>query len=51
MLDQFNLGTLSGDKPFQIEAKISNADLMKVGIVIFIAFFLSTFLANLIIKK
>jgi hypothetical protein len=51
MLDQFNLGTISGDKPFQVEAKVSNNDLIKVGVVIFISFFLSTFLANLILKK
>ena len=48
MQEQFNLGVISGDKPLKIEAKITDIDLLKIGIVIFIAFFLSGLLANII---
>lgn len=50
-LGDFDLGVISGDKALKHEFVLNNTDLIKIGAVIFVAFFVSTLLANLITRK
>ena len=50
MLNDFDLGVISGDKTLKVEAVISNKDLLRIAVVIFVAFFLSGMLANVVAK-
>ena len=49
-MENLDLGVLSGDATLKHELVLNNAELIKIGLVIFVAFFVSTFLANLITK-
>jgi hypothetical protein len=50
-LGELDLGVITGDKTLKHEFVLSNTDLLKVGVVIFIAFFISTLLGNLLVRK
>lgn len=50
-LDNLDLGVITGDKSLKVEAVITNEQLTKVGIVVFIAFFVSGLLSAIIAKK
>jgi hypothetical protein len=45
------LGVATGDKSIKIEPVLKNEQLFTIGVVFFIAFFVSTFLGNLIFIK
>lgn len=49
-MNNLDLGVITGDKTLKVEAVISNKDLLRVGAVIFVAFFISGMLANIVTR-
>lgn len=50
-IGNLDLGVLTGDKTLKHEFVLQNKELLKIGIVMFIAIFISTLAANLITKR
>ena len=50
MIEGIDLGVLEGDKPLIFKPEISNEDYLKLGLILFLSFFVSVLLANAITR-